>query len=87
MKIPKSSNVEMSDEKYPKIISPVLSDINKNPVSVIYGPAIPDAEKDYIDKLIKEIDPVIRTFIGAPLSRRTITVKYEKGSHTSLKPG
>ena len=49
----------------------------QNTVRVKYDDSVPQDVQNYLDKLVNEIDPVIRGFVGEPNEDRLLTIQHD----------
>lgn len=69
------------------VIAPEVKAFNPNSlVEVSFDSTIPADVQEYVKSYVKQIDPVLRKFLGSPIESSTLTLKYIQSNHTTLSP-
>ncbi|MEO3948051.1 hypothetical protein [Gorillibacterium sp. CAU 1737] len=53
-------------------------------ITVSFDSSIPASTQAYIKKLAAELDPAVRSYLGAPIKSGNLMLKYAAGSHTTI---
>ena len=81
----KPESLSISSRKYIIVDEPVFQISKRNTlIAINYDASISENTREYIDKLIKDIEPALIKFLGYPIVSSEVTIKHDKSKHVNI---